>query len=54
MITAINTLDRPMLGYNLITNQQLDFVSSELIIQAEDVNNDHENLVAIRYDTPLV
>ena len=45
VITAINTLDGSTLRDNLITNPQIDYVSSALI-SAETVENNQEHLVA--------
>ena len=45
MITAISTLDGSMLGGNLITSHQVDYIPSALI-SAEAAENDKENLVA--------
>ena len=45
VITTINTLDGPKLVYNLITNHQVDYISSALIL-AEAVENTREYLVA--------
>ena len=39
MIAAINTLDRSLLGDNLITSHQVDYIFSALI-PAEAVEND--------------
>ena len=45
MITAINTLDGSTLEDNLITNHQVDYMSSALI-PAEAVEDNQEHLVA--------
>ena len=45
VITTINTLDGPKLVYNLITNHQVDYISSALIL-AEAVENTRGYLVA--------
>ena len=45
-----NTLDGSTSADNLIKSHQLDFLSSGLI-PAETVDNDQENLAAIRYIT---
>ena len=47
MIAAINAVDGSVLGDNLITSHQADYISSG-IIPAEAVENDQEHLVAIR------
>ena len=46
MITANNTLDGSMLVENLITNHQVAYTSSVLIL-AESVENDQEHFVVI-------
>ena len=47
MIAAITTVDSSTLGDNLITSNQEDDMSSELI-PAEAVKNNQEHLVGIR------
>ena len=45
MITTISTLDDSMLGDNLIMSQQVDYMSTPLILD-EAVENNQEHLVA--------
>ena len=45
MITAMNNLDGSTLGDNLVTNHQVDYMSSALI-PAETAENNQEHLVA--------
>ena len=45
MIAAIDTVDGSMLGDNLITSHQLDYVSSALI-PAEAVENGQEHITS--------
>ena len=47
MITAINTYDSSMLGNNLITSHQVDYMSPALI-PAEAVENNQTILLQIR------
>ena len=50
VITAINNLDGFTLGDNLITSQQVDYISSALV-QAEAVENNQEYLLANKVDS---
>ena len=55
MITTIRTLDDSMLGDNLIMSQQVDYMSTPLILD-EAVENNQEHLVANKVGSimPLV
>ena len=46
MVAAVSNLDCSTLGDNLITNHQVGYMSSALIL-VEAVENDHESIVAI-------
>ena len=50
MIIAINILDGSTLGDNLITSNQVDYLSSALI-QAEAVENNQEHFVVNKVDS---
>ena len=47
MVAAVSNLDGSMLGENLITNHQVDYMPSALIL-VEAIENYQKSLVAIR------